>query len=96
MLSHYSLILYLLVKRISLISLIIVDDSCSGLTYVSSWHSYPNKLFDQTFKFLHIVLRALHFSVAADAYLSRITPNGRGDTLVIHDVASCRTTINEM
>src|SRR5450759_950708 len=46
----------------------------------------------QTFKFLHIVLRALNLSVAADAYLSRITPNGRGDTLVIHDVASCRTS----
>lgn len=44
-----------------------------------------------TFKFLHIVLRALYLSVAADAYLSRITPNGRGDTLVIHDVTSCRT-----
>src|SRR5450759_4943121 len=46
----------------------------------------------QTFKFLHIVMRALNLSVAADAYLSRITPNGRGDTLVIHDVASCRTS----
>src|SRR5574341_1710933 len=48
--SHYSLILYLLVKRISLISLIIGDDSYSGLTYVSSWHSYPNKLFDLDFQ----------------------------------------------
>ena len=33
-----------------------------------------------TIKFLHIVLRTLHLSITTDAYLSRITPNGRGST----------------
>ncbi len=35
---------------------------------------------NQSFGFLHIVLRALYPSVTADAHLSRITPNGRGST----------------
>lgn len=39
-----------------------------------------------TFKFLHIVLRALHENVTIFAYLGRVVPNGRDGTLAIHNV----------
>jgi len=40
-----------------------------------------------TFKFLHIVLRALHENVTIFAYFSRVVPNGRDGTLAIHNAA---------
>ncbi len=42
---------------------------------------------NQIFKFLHIILRALHESVTADAYLDGITTNGRDGALAIYDGA---------
>ncbi len=47
------------------------------LTDSSSW----------TFKFLHIVLRALHENVTIFAYLNRVVPNGRDGTLAIYSAA---------
>ncbi len=44
-----------------------------------------------TFKFLHVVMRALHENVTILAYLNRVVPNGRDGTLAIHNVTSCRT-----
>jgi hypothetical protein len=40
-----------------------------------------------TFKFLHIVMRALHENVTIFAYLNRVVPNGRDGTLAIYIVA---------
>src|SRR5659263_741033 len=45
----------------------------------------------ESIKLLHIVLRALHPGVTADAYLSRITPNGRGSSKAIYCISSCRS-----
>ena len=51
-----------------------------------------------TFKFHHIVLRALHENVTIFAYLNRIVPNGRDGTLAIHNatylVALVETAFN--
>jgi transposase len=44
-----------------------------------------------TFKFLHIVMEALHENIAIFAYLDRVVPNGRDGTLAIYNATSCRT-----
>ena len=40
-----------------------------------------------TFKFLHIVLRALNENVTIFAYPNRVVPNGRDGVLAIHNAA---------